>query len=240
MFLDYETYWNGEQEQNSNLARLVDLFDEVGDDYKAVLFPPSANIYPLNKELHEILQRFSLKNRFIPCAYINPNLYDAVEELEKAVKEYDFKGMKLMPTRHRYNVDSIVTHPVMEKAEEMRIPVTMHSSSEGGYPWLISELAKEFPKVPIIMDHSGYRYYQAEAIEAGKKNSNVYFGLSLVSEPGFIDRIAREVGADRLIYGSNAAGGIPKIGLTVYDYTNLSEEEKRMALGGNLRKLLRI
>jgi hypothetical protein len=194
----------------------------------------------LNKELYETLQKFSFKDEFIPCAYINPNLYDAVEELETSVNKYRFKGMKLMPTRHRYNVDSIVTHPVMEKAEKLGIPVTIHSSSEGGYPWLISELATKFPKVSIIMDHSGYRYYQAEAIKAGKKNSNVYFGLSLVSEPSFIDRIAREVGADKLIYGSNAAGGIPKIGLSVYDYTNLSDNEKAMALGGNLRKLLRI
>lgn len=117
MILDYETYWNGEEKDLSNLGRLIDLFDEVNKEYKAVLFPPSANIHPLNKELYHALQDFPCRDRFIPCAYINPNLYDAVEELEKAVKEYGFEGMKLMPTRHRYNVDCIVTHPVMEKAE---------------------------------------------------------------------------------------------------------------------------
>ena len=66
-----------------------------------------------------------------------------------------------MPTRHRYNVDSIVTHPVMEKAEELEIPVTIHSSGEGGYPSLISKLADDFPKVPIIMEMriwEGHKY----------------------------------------------------------------------------------
>jgi predicted TIM-barrel fold metal-dependent hydrolase len=186
------------------------------------------------------LAAFSERERFIPCTYINPNLYDAVGELETAVESYGFMGMKLMPTIHRYNVDSEVTRPVMEKARDLGIPVTIHSSGDGGYPSLISRLAGEHPDVPIIMDHSGYRYFQGEAIEAGKLYENIYYGLSLVVEPAYIDRIAGEVGADRLIYGSNAAGGVPMIGLMVFDYTNLTEEEKKLAKGENLARLLNL
>jgi len=236
--LDYETYWNPEPKGSGNLNRLVELFDEVGRDYRAVLFPPSRTIRPLNKEMYEALKSFPKRDRFIPCAYINPNFYNSVEELETVVKEYGFKGMKLMPTTHRYNIDSVVTHPVMKKARDLGIPVTIHSSGEGGYPRLIGKLAEEFPDVPIIMDHSGYRYFQAEALEAGSKHKNVYFGLSLVTEPGYIDQIATQIGADRLIYGSNAVGGIPKIGLMVYEYTRLTEAQKELALGKNLARLL--
>ena len=236
MILDYETYWN--PEGGGNLERLIGLFDEASPDYRAVLFPPSRDLHPRNQELHEALAAFPERERFIPCAYINPNLYDAVEELETAVESYGFRGMKLMPTIHRFNVDSEVTRPVMEKARDLGIPVTIHSSGEGGYPRLISKLAGEFPEVSIIMDHSGYRYFRGEAIEAGKANENIYFGLSLVAEPPFIDLIASEVGADRLIFGSNAAGGIPRIGLMVFDYTNLTEEEKELAKGKNLARLL--
>jgi len=236
MILDYETYWN--PAGGGNLERLLELFDEASPDYRAVLFPPSRDVHPRNHGLHEALATFPQRERFVPCAYINPNLYDAVGELETAVERYGFRGMKLMPTIHRYNVDSEVTRPVMGKARDLGIPVTIHSSGDGGYPRLISRLAGEHPDVPIIMDHSGYRYFQGEAIEAGKANENIYFGLSLVAEPPFIDRIASEVGADRLIFGSNAAGGIPRIGLMVFDYTNLTEEEKALAKGKNLARLL--
>ena len=236
MILDYETYWN--PAGGGNLERLIELFDEASPDYRAVLFPPSRDLHPRNQELHEALAAFPERERFIPCAYINPNLYDAVEELETAVESYGFRGMKLMPTIHRFNVDSEVTRPVMEKVRDLGIPVTIHSSGEGGYPRLISKLAGEFPEVSIIMDHSGYRYFRGEAIEAGKANENIYFGLSLVAEPPFIDLIASEVGADRLIFGSNAAGGIPRIGLMVFDYTNLTEEEMEVANGKNLARLL--
>ena len=90
------------------------------------------------------------------------------------------------------------------------------------------------------MDHSGYRYFQREALEAGSNHKNIYFGLSLVAEPGYIDRIASMVGADRLIFGSNATGGIPRIGIMVFEYTKLTAEEKELAKGKNLARLLNI
>jgi predicted TIM-barrel fold metal-dependent hydrolase len=238
MILDYETYWN--PEGRGNLERLIELFDEASSDYRAVLFPPSRDLHPKNRELHEALAAFPARERFIPCAYSNPNLYDAAQELETAVESYGFRGMKLMPSIHRYNVDSKVTCPVMEKAQDLGIPVTIHSSGDGGYPHLISRLAGEHPEVPIIMDHSGYRYFQEEAIEAGKLHDNIYYGLSLVVEPAYIDRIAEEVGPDKLIFGSNAAGGIPQIGLMVFEYTDLTEEEKKLAKGKNLARLLNL
>jgi predicted TIM-barrel fold metal-dependent hydrolase len=238
--LDYETYWRPGSGQFGNLDALIRLFDEVSDDYRAVIFPPSADIHPKNKELFAALKDYPQKDRFIPCAYINPNLYDAVDELACAVQEYGFRGVKLMPTAHRYLIDSQVTHPVMEKCRELDLPVTIHSSSEGGYPHLISKLAAAFSEVPIIMDHSGYRYFQREALEAGRQNENLYFGLSCVIEPSYIDRVAKEIGVEQVIFGSNAQGGIPKIGVLVFHYTRLSEADKALALGKNLARLFKI
>ena len=237
--VDYETYWRP-SDTFGNLDILVQLFNEVNEVYRAVIFPPSADVHPKNEELSHALTKYSYRDRFIPCAYINPTLYTAVNELEVAVNTYKFRGMKLMPTIHRYNIDSYLVDPVMSKCHELKIPVTIHSSGEGGYPQLISQLAKRFPEIPIIMDHSGYRYFQRQALQAGKENENLYFGTSCVIEPTYIDRIAQEVGVDKIIYGSNAQGGIPKIGLMVFEYTHLSEAEKSMALGQNLLKLLRM
>ena len=237
--IDYETYWRSDG-KFGNLDVLIKLFNEVSESYRAVLFPPSADVHPKNKDLADALSGYQSKDRFIPCAYINPTLYSAVDELEIAIKTYGFHGMKLMPTIHRYNIDSHLVDPVMSKCHELKIPVTIHSSGEGGYPPLIGELAKRFPEVPIIMDHSGYRYFQRQALQAGKENDNLYFGTSCVIEPTYIDRIAQEIGVDKIIYGSNAQGGIPKIGLMVFEYTHLTEAEKALALGQNLLRLLRM
>ncbi|MGD2142642.1 MAG: hypothetical protein PVH79_04090, partial [Candidatus Bathyarchaeota archaeon] len=64
LILDYETYWNPEGE--GNLSRLVELFDEVASDYRAVVFPPSRDIHPKNRELHESLALFPERDRFVP------------------------------------------------------------------------------------------------------------------------------------------------------------------------------
>jgi len=237
---DYETYWRPGAGRFGNLDTLTRLFDEVSKEYRAVIFPPSSDIHPKNKEMFEALKDYPQKDRFIPCAYINPNLYDAVDELERAVKRYGFMGVKLMPTIHRYLVDSSVTHPVMEKCRELDVPVTIHSSGEGGYPSLISNLGDVFPDVSIIMDHSGYRYFRREALEAGRKNDNIYFGMSCVIEPSYMDQVAEEISVEKVIFGSNAQGGIPKIGVLVYQYTRLSEDDKALALGKNLARLLKI
>jgi len=90
------------------------------------------------------------------------------------------------------------------------------------------------------MDHAGYRYFRVEAVEAGKKYKNLYFGMSLVIEPDYIDEVAEKIGPERIIHGSNAESGIPKIGLRVYEYTKLSKEEKEMVLSKNLARLLKI
>ncbi len=238
--LDYETYWRPGSGRFGNLDALIQLFNEVSDDYRAVIFPPSADIHPKNKELYAALKDYSQKDRFIPCAYINPNLYDAVDELERAVQVYGFRGVKLMPTAHRYLVDSQVTYPIMEKCRDLDLPVTIHSSSEGGYPHLIGKLAAAFPEVSIIMDHSGYRYFRREAMEAGRQNANLYFGMSLVTEPSYIDQVAEEIGVEHIIFGSNAQGGIPKIGVMAFQYTALNDDGKALALGKNLARLLRI
>lgn len=91
--LDYETYWRPGAERFGNLDTLIRLFDEVSTEYKAVIFPPSSDIHPQNKEMFEALKEYPQKDRFIPCAYINPNLYDAVEELERAVKNTGLRGL---------------------------------------------------------------------------------------------------------------------------------------------------
>jgi predicted TIM-barrel fold metal-dependent hydrolase len=238
MILDYETYWR-ENGAYGNLDMLVKLFDEVSKDYRAVIFPP-ATIYPKNREMFKALRAYPASSRFIACAFINPTIKTALQELDIAIRKYCYKGLKLMPRIHRYNVDSLLLDPIIEKAREFRIPVTIHSSDEGGYPWQIEKLAERFPDIPIIMDHAGYRSYQIEAIEAAKRRGNLYLGTSLITEPRSIERMVSEVGADRVVFGSNADTGIPRIGVLVFEYTRLSQMEKDLILGKNLARLLNL
>ena len=56
--VDYETYWRSEG-RLGNLDVFIQLFNEVSETYRAVLFPPSADVHPKNKELADLTKEYN-------------------------------------------------------------------------------------------------------------------------------------------------------------------------------------
>jgi uncharacterized protein len=212
------------------------LLDEAGID-RAVLMPPV--IY--KPDNHWMVEQIQDNPRFIPCALLNPHFEDeSVKELELGVREWNIRGLKLMPTKHGFHAASKIVHPLIAKCAELGIPVSIHS--EGGYahPLAIATLAKAFPEVPIIMDHMGYRYWIADAIEAARQAPNIYLATTAVMEPHFIAMAITAVGIDRIVFGSNGPLAIPKMQLDVIKYLQLSPEDESKILGNTLSELYKI
>ena len=172
---------------------------------------------------------------------LNPHFGDeSVKELELGVSEWGIQGLKLMPTKHGYPIVSNAAHPLMTKCAQLGIPVSIHS--EGGYahPLAIAALARQFPDVPVIMDHMGYRYWVRDAIEAARQVPNIYLATTAVMEPHFINMAINAVGIDRIVFGSNGPFAIPKMQIEVIKYLQLSEEDETKILGGTLAKLYKL
>jgi hypothetical protein len=232
--MDFEIYHSNEgAKPYYGVKELLELEDEAGIQ-KAVVMPTPI-FRPHNKQLAEKIRG---NDRFIGCANLNPHFGDeAVAELEQAVKEWNMKSLKLMPTLHGYQIDNKIIYPLMERARELNIPVNIHSGSDGCYPLQIMMLALDFPSIPIIMDHMGYRYYVNQAIAAARKCENIFLGTTLInSEPGMIKQAAAEIGADRIVFGSNCPTAFP-----VYAVQSLkrvfSGRELDLILGENLAKI---
>jgi len=64
-------------------------------------------------------------DRIVPFAWIEPRLPEAVGELERAVSELGYRGVKLIPN-HWYPCDEAV-FPVYAKAQELGVPVLFHA-----------------------------------------------------------------------------------------------------------------
>ena len=83
----------------------------------------------------------------------------------------------------------------------------------GCSPEFIGTLAKRHPNVTIIMDHMGYREWIGHAVQAAVENPQIYLGTTLIAaaEPISVKGVLREdeqVGADRIVFGSNAPSGV--------------------------------
>jgi predicted TIM-barrel fold metal-dependent hydrolase len=128
----------------------------------------------------------------------------------------------------------------MRKASELGVPVTIHSGASPAHPLEIGVIAEAFPDVPVIMDHMGYRDHVGDAIAAAKRAPNIRLMTTIVMEPHVIREAVRAVGADRVVYGSNAPAVRPATQLAVVRQAALSAADERMVLGDNAAHLLRL
>jgi predicted TIM-barrel fold metal-dependent hydrolase len=244
VIVDCEVYLQGPGESFAGevfgMEALINMCRGAGVD-RAVLMP-TPSLYPRNRQVAEALDASADGRKlFVGCALMNPRLgEEVVKELEQAVKEWGFRVAKLMPTLHAYRPVGATAHPVMRKARELGIPVTIHSGESPAHPLEIGVLAESFPDVPIIMDHMGYRSYVGEAIAAAKRASNIYLMTTAVMEPHFIRQAVQEIGADRVVYGSNGPAVRPATQLEVVRQAGLSPEEERKVLGDNAGRLLKL
>ena len=138
------------------------------------------------EETHKVYAEAAARHpdRLITFAGIDPRRAGAVEFLERAVKEWGMKGLKLMPAVGFYP-NSNRCYLIYQKAQELGIPVLIHTGFDvipwyGAYaqPKYLDEVANDFPNLKIIMAHAGGSYWPEAAAMAGFK-PNVYLDLSM-------------------------------------------------------------
>ncbi len=126
--IDFETFLPGEFDGLPFGPKgLEALADEAGVG-RSLVFPETIR-RPDNPGL---AKRIKAHPRLIGCASVNPALggEEAARELEMSVKDLGFRGVRLSPTLHRYPLDADIVLPVLAKARELRVPVTIDGDSE--------------------------------------------------------------------------------------------------------------
>jgi predicted TIM-barrel fold metal-dependent hydrolase len=193
--------------------------DHYGID-RAVLLPPDRMLNPPRDvtyhQANEAVARAAerLGNRIIGAMRINPLFgpEEVGEEIRYFVEERGLRGIKLYPRADFYSSGDLgVMAPVMESAERYDIPVLFHSGhAPRDLPSLQAYTAKHYPKVRVIIAHIGLHEFLWEAIIAAKELGNVYVDMSQ-AWPFDIKAFVREVGAQKMLYGSDAPFQSPKV-----------------------------
>src|SRR5262249_21937314 len=122
MIVDCEVYYHGPDRRVAGklfgVEHLEALCREAAVD-RAVLMP-APTFRPRNRLVVEPLDAAppQARARFLGCVLLNPHFGDeAVDELERAVKEWGFRAAKLMPPLHAVNLFGGLAHAVMRKAQ---------------------------------------------------------------------------------------------------------------------------
>ncbi len=181
-------------------------------------------------------------DRLFGYVYLNQaHAKESLEELRRCLVDGPMVGIKLWVAR-RCNDDSL--DPILEEAVRWSAPIYQHTwiKTTGNLdgestPEDLVLLAQRHPEAKLICGHSGGNWELGMRII--QKAPSVMFEIAGADPTaGVTERAVAELGARRVLYGSDAGGRSLATQLSKIFGAEIPEEEKALILGGNLRTML--
>lgn len=230
-------------------SALVEMMRKNGVDYAVIL----AELSPITTGIisNEHVAEFCKgRKELIPFANLNPYLSTRLgEELERCVHELGMKGIKLYPTYQQFYPNDRVLYPLYSKAQELRIPVMVHTGSslfrgsrmKYGNPVLLDDVAVDFPELTLIQVHSGRGFWYDASFFLAQLHPGIYMEIAGLPPQNLLKYFPElEKNAEKILFGSDWPG-VPGIGKNIKTIRSLpiKEETKKKILGENAAKILK-
>jgi predicted TIM-barrel fold metal-dependent hydrolase len=165
----------------------------------------------------------------------------AVEELDRAVSRLELQGMVFHATFSGFFVGTgNVLDPIFDLANDFGALCLMHSTPDAmAAPEAISKLAARYRRVTIIMGHPLFTADQRDgAIAAVKAHDNLYLDLSYQQDPSNAELTVQALGAERVLFGSDAPYYDPAATIRSIEGARISDEAKERILYRNGAELI--
>jgi uncharacterized protein len=181
-------------------------------------------------------------DRFIAYASINPNYpEDMKNELDRCFASPGTRAIKFHPSCHGFPVDHKNYRVAYEMADEKQLPVLIHVWGKADVAD-VDRLAGRYPGVQFIIGHSGAEIRAMEnCIDVINRHKNCYADLAIsLAREGNVEWLAREVGSNRVTYGTDTPFFDSKPAFARVAYAEISDDDKRNIYGLNIKKLLKL
>jgi len=180
---------------------------------------------PGNREVYDITVQYP--DLFRGLAVVTPYAgQKALDELERCLTEYKFIGLKLHPWMQGYYANADFLDPLFDICRSYDVPVQFHT---GTPPYTqvfqVACQAARHPDVRIVFSHMGLNYQWRDCIDVGKRYKNTYFESCGISYVFAIERIIRELGAHRVMFGTDNPFLFPKTELLKLEDISLSDTD---------------
>jgi predicted TIM-barrel fold metal-dependent hydrolase len=222
---------------DSSAAALVEVMDAVGVAQIACstmsAWSPAAAAG--NDEVLAAMRDFP--GRILGYVAVWPADAAAVrEEVEKRLAQ-GFTGIKLH-NANGFEYDDPAYEPAFAIAHERRLPVLLHTWGEEKTFRAVRPLAEKYPDAALILAHAGAAD-EAGYAQIARDCPGVWLDPTLSAAPrGLFARFAEAVGADRIVWGSDAIflSLTQQVGRVLG--AKLADEDKQKILSGNARRIL--
>jgi hypothetical protein len=231
----------------ARLACLLEFADRLGIERVCVFMGMrwSHNPTPddLRRQNDDVLRAVShFPKRAFGFVYLNPNHVEAsLAELDRCVRDGPMVGVKLWVARRCHTPE---LDPLVRRAAELKAVILQHTYLKvtGNLPGEstpadLAELAGRHPDASFIAAHTGADW--EPGIRALRRSPNVCVELCGFDPTAGVTEVAvRELGAERVLYGSDAGGRSFASQLAKVLGAQIPMTAKRLILGENLKRLL--
>lgn len=232
----------------ARLEQLIRFADRMGVERLCVFMGMDWTYEPtperLRRENDEVLRAVTAHpDRALGFVYLSPaHVQASLDELNRCVRDGPMVGVKLWVAGR---CDAPELDPLIDRARELKAPVLQHTWMKvtgnlpgESTPMDLARLAGRHPEATLICGHSGGDWEQG--LRAIRPHRNILTDLG-GGDPacGMTEMAVRELGVERVLYGSDVAGRSFASQLAKVYGADLPVAARRAILGDNLRRVLR-
>jgi predicted TIM-barrel fold metal-dependent hydrolase len=232
------------EERMADLIRFMDRMKVervmLSLGYPLLHDPPREQLREENDQVLRAIARYP--DRTLGFVYLNPNHGAfSLEEFDRCVRDGPMVGVKLWVAKR---CSATELDPIVERAAAMQAPVLQHCwfNRKGNLPGEstphdLAELAKRHPTATFIDAHTGGDWELGiRTIRPAANVATCVAGFDPTS--GVVEMAVRELGAERVVFGSDAAGRSFASQLAKVMGAEIPLRARTLILGGNLRRML--
>lgn len=229
------------------VENLLTIADRVGIERLGLLLRADGK----EREVEQALERHRRRVfAFLWMTLWNDTVEANIAKLNRWVADGPMVGMKLAGTDGVCSLP--IYFPIFERAARLQAGIFVHAWLQMGgnpprpggllqpnesKPQDVAALAARLPETPIICGHGGGDWEPGiRAIRAAK---NVLFEVSgSFPTRGMVEMAVRELGAERIVYGSDICGRSFASQLAKVHGADVADRDKELIFSGNLKRVL--
>lgn len=192
-----------------------------------------------NDYILDCCQRYP--DRVIGFAVINPWDINGEAEVETCFRDYGFYGLKMNAIRFGYSADRhSVLDPYFDLCEKYGKCMVVHGQSDMfSIPDKWAEMAKSYPKVPVVLYHMGVPLMYERACQLARDIPNFYLSTCGAYVP--VMRMGYQVaGPQKILFSSDAPFGDMCQEIDKVKYIADNQADLELMLGKNAAAMLGI
>lgn len=207
---------------------------------QSIVSSSSAILYDFRAGNRELLEMIHDHPRLWGYIVVNPNYpEESLAELEKYWTQPRFLGVKFHPEQHAYAINNENAMRILHKVGTMGKPILVHTFGREQVSNL-GAVAAAFPELTVIMAHMGGDAWQ-EGITAAARYPNLYLEpCSSFADSDKIGAAVRAIGADRILFGSDATLLHPGFTFGMLRDASITESQRELIAAVNARRIFHL